>query len=82
MLQILIFMTIAMTENSIYPGSLKSYYTPADFRAPISAVSSYKKPVIPSAFPVMKIKNDLFIVDWQLSDDGNTPAAGGEKLYV
>jgi len=73
MLQILTFMTIAMTENSIYPVSPKSYYTPADYRAPFSAGSTYKKPVIPSAFPVMKIKNDLFIVDWQLSDDGNTP---------
>jgi len=24
---------------------------------------------------------DLFIVDWQLSDDGNSPAIAGEKLY-
>lgn len=68
---------MAMTENSIYPNSPKSYYTPADYRAPVSADSSYKNRVNPYSFPLMKIKNDLFIVDWQLSEDGNSPAIGG-----
>lgn len=75
-------MTIAMTENSILLRSQKNLYTPADYRAPVSADSSYKKPVSPYGFPMMKIQTDLFIVDWQLSDDGNSPAIDGEKLYA
>jgi len=70
-----------MTENSISLDSQKKIYPQTDYRAHVSADSSHKKTCNPYGFPMMKFKLDLFIVDWQLSDDEKTPAIDGEKIY-
>jgi len=75
-------MTIAMTENGIFVSSQKNFYPPTDYRAHVPAASSHKKSASPYGFPMIRIKMDLFIVDWQLSDDGKSPTIDGEKLHA
>lgn len=71
-----------MTEKSIFLGSQKKIHPQTDYQAHVSADSSHKKACNPYGLPMMKFKTDLFIVDWQLSDDEKSPDIDGEKLYA
>lgn len=71
-----------MTENTIFLNSQKNSYAPTELRANVPADSFHKRTAGPYGFPIRKIKADLFIVDWQLSDDGKAPALNSDRLYA